>query len=253
MKTGEAVLTDVGMLNEFISYEELKEIKELEKEEIYALTLVKEEKGIKTYIYKFIKRLLDIIAGIVGFVILLPITAVVYIANKINKEEGPLFFIQERIGKKGKIFRMVKYRSMVVDAEEKLHKYLNENNNAKLEYKTYKKIKDDPRVTKVGKFLRKTSLDEMPQLLHLLTGKMTLVGPRPYLPSEKEDMGEYYGIITKYKPGITGLWQVTVRSNVTFEDRLDIDTTYHKIHSLKCDFKILYKTFMHVIKKEGAM
>ena len=93
----------------------------------------------------------------------------------------------------------------------------------------------------------------MPQLLLLLNGKMSLVGPRPYMPREKDDMGDYYNIVIKYKPGITGLWQITGRSNTTFDDRLDIDVKYHKTHSLKNDFKILYKTARFVIKKDGAL
>lgn len=142
---------------------------------------------------------------------------------------------------------------MVIGAEEKLKEYLEENEEARKEYKIYKKLKDDPRITKIGKFLRKTSLDEMPQLLNLLTGEMSLIGPRPYLPSEREDMGEYYNIIIKSKPGITGLWQISGRSNTTFDERLDYDIKYYKDYSLKTDFKILYKTFENVIKKEGAI
>lgn len=142
---------------------------------------------------------------------------------------------------------------MVIGAEEKLKEYLENNEEARKEYKIYKKLKNDPRITKIGKFLRKTSLDEMPQLLNLLTGEMSLIGPRPYLPSEREDMGEYYKIIIKSKPGITGLWQINGRSNTTFDERLDYDVKYYKDYSLKTDFKILYKTFENVIKKEGAI
>lgn len=206
-----------------------------------------------TYIGKVVKRIVDIFAGIVGALILIPLTAVIYIINKVNHEDGPIFFVQERLGKDGKTFKMLKYRSMVVGAEDKLKEYLSENEEAALEYKEYKKLKDDPRVTKVGKILRKTSLDEMPQLLHLISGKMSLVGPRPYLPGEKEDMGEYYNIIIKDKPGITGLWQVNGRSDVTFQDRLNMDSQYYKEKSLKKDFVILYQTFKHVIKREGAV
>ena len=257
MKSSEMVMDDVQVLDNIVDFNEAKALREKHvvpvKEEVYALSCEKEEKGFVFYISKTAKRILDIIAGIVGIIILIPLTIIIYIANKICKEDGPIFFVQERIGKDGKIFKMIKYRSMVVGAEERLRSYLKENPEARAEYKKYKKLKDDPRITKIGSFLRKTSLDEMPQLIHLLTGEMTLVGPRPYLPHEKEDMGVYYGVITKYKPGITGLWQVSGRSNTTFDSRLDIDTTYHKFHSFRFDIKILYRTFVHVVKKEGAM
>lgn len=206
-----------------------------------------------TYIGKILKRIVDIFAGVIGAFILIPLTVVIYIINKVNHESGPLFFVQERLGKDGKAFKMLKYRSMVVGAEDKLKEYLSENEEAAKEYKKYKKLKEDPRVTKIGRILRKTSLDEMPQLLHLISGKMSLVGPRPYLPGEKEDMGEYYDIIIKDKPGITGLWQVNGRSDVTFQDRLNMDLLYYEEKSFKKDFEILYKTFKHVIKKEGAV
>ena len=216
------------------------------------ITEIKTSKGI-TYLSDVLRRIVDICAGLVGLLILIPLTIGVYIINKINHENGPLFFVQERIGKNGKTFKMLKYRSMVVGAEDKLKEYLKENKDAAKEYKKYKKLQNDPRITKIGRVLRKTSLDEMPQLLHLITGTMSLVGPRPYLPGEKEDMGEYYDIIIQSKPGITGLWQVSGRSNTTFEDRLFIDLEYHNNKSLKQDFKILYLTFKHVIKKEGAI
>ena len=125
-----------------------------------------------------------------------------YILNKINHDDGPVFYVQERIGKNGKKFKMLKYRSMVVGAEEKLKEYLANNKEAEKEFKIYKKLKNDPRITQVGRILRKTSLDEIPQLLNLLDGSMSLVGSRPYLPSEIADMGEYYNIIIKNKPGI---------------------------------------------------
>ena len=207
----------------------------------------------KDYVSKIAKRFVDICGGIVGLIVLIPLTIIIYIANKLCGDGGPIFYVQERIGKDGKTFKMLKYRSMVVGAEEKLKKYLEENEEARNEYRLYKKLRHDPRITKIGNFLRKTSLDEMPQLLHLLTGDMSLVGPRPYMLTEKEEMGEYYNIIIKSKPGITGLWQISGRSNTTFEDRLDLDANYGKNHSLKRDIKILWKTAEHVIKKEGAI
>lgn len=207
----------------------------------------------KTYLVeKIAKRGIDIIGGIVGAIILIPLTLIIYIANKVAKDNGPIFFCQDRIGKDGKIFKMYKYRSMVVGADEKLKDYLKENPEATREYKIYKKLKNDPRITKVGKFIRKTSIDEFPQLINVLRGDMSLVGPRPYLPREKEDMGLYYRYIVSKKPGVTGLWQTSGRSDVTFDDRLNMDMKYYNTAGLKTDLKLLAKTAKKVIEKEGV-
>lgn len=213
-----------------------------------------DNKKVRVNIEKGIKRIVDIIAGLVGTILLIPITICIYIARKILKEDdGPIFYDQLRIGKNGKIFKMYKYRSMVIGADEILKEYLEKNEEARREYKEYKKLKNDPRITRVGKFLRKTSLDEFPQFINVLKGDMSLVGPRPYLPREKEDMGEYYTYIIKTKPGITGFWQISGRSDVTFDDRLKMDYDYNKNTSLKNDLKILVKTVLNVMKKEGAI
>lgn len=202
---------------------------------------------------RVIKRIIDIIGGVVGIIALIPLSIIIYIANLLSKDKGPLFYCQKRIGKDGKIFKMYKYRSMVVGADEKLFNYLKENEEARREYKEYKKLKNDPRVTKVGDFIRKTSLDEFPQFINVLKGDMSLVGPRPYLPREKEDMGEYYTYIIQSRPGITGYWQIAGRSDVTFDDRLKMDYNYNQNKSLKTDLKLLVKTVLNVIKKEGAI
>ena len=208
----------------------------------------------KYLIYKIIKRTIDIIGGLVGVMLLVPITVGVAIARLITKEnDGPIFYEQLRIGKNGSKFRIFKFRSMVIGADEALAKYLAENEEARKEYKKYKKLKNDPRITKVGKFLRKTSLDEFPQLINVLKGEMSLVGPRPYLPREKEDMGEFYTYIIKTKPGLTGYWQVNGRSDVDFKERLNMDYYYTQHRGIKLDTKLLVKTFMNVIKKEGAI
>ena len=186
-------------------------------------------------------------------ILIIPITIVIWIANKAVKDKGPIFYTQERIGKNGKIFKMYKFRSMVMGADEKLKKYLEENEDAKNEYKKYKKLKNDPRVTKIGKFIRETSLDEFPQFINVLKGDMSLVGPRPYLPREKEDIKEVFNYITFCKPGITGLWQTSGRNYTTFKDRLNLDMKYYHNHTLKTDIKILYKTVEIVIKRQGAV
>lgn len=210
--------------------------------------------NIKVKIGNIVKRIVDICGGLIGTIVLIPLTIIIYI-NRIvlNENDGPIFYEQLRIGKNGKVFKMYKYRSMIIGADEKLFKYLEENEEARLEYKKYKKLKNDPRITKVGSFIRKTSLDEFPQFINVLKGDMSLVGPRPYLPREKEDMGEYYDYIIKARPGITGYWQIAGRSEVTFDDRLKMDYDYIENKCLKNDSKIFIKTIMNVIKKEGAI
>lgn len=226
-------------------------LKEQEDEEIKPILYEVKKQNIA---YRFVKRLIDIIAGIVGIILLIPLTIVLGIIRIIKKEnDGPLFYEQLRIGKNGKQFRMYKYRSMCMNADERLKEYLEENEEAKKEYKKYKKLKCDPRVTKLGKVLRATSLDEFPQLINVLIGNMSLVGPRPYLPREQKEMGEYYSSIIKVKPGITGPWQIRGRSKITFEDRLKLDLEYVNKCSIKRDIKILWNTFAKVLKKDGAL
>ena len=222
-----------------------------EEEEIKPILLNYKKQNIAC---RIIKRSIDIIAGLVGIILLIPITIIVWFVRIAKKENnGPMFFEQLRIGKDGKLFRMYKFRSMCMNADETLKKYLEENEDARKEYKKYKKLKKDPRITKVGCFLRKTSLDEFPQFINVLKGDMSLVGPRPYLPREKEDMGEYYSSIIKVKPGITGLWQIRGRSKTTFSDRLKLDLDYANKNSILMDIKILLKTFLNVCRKDGAI
>ena len=148
---------------------------------------------------------------------------------------------------------MYKFRTMIVGAEEELEKLLMENEEIRNEYELNKKIKDDPRVTKIGKFLRKTSLDEFPQFINILKGEMSLVGPRPYLKREKKDIGQDYYKIIEMTPGLTGLWQVSGRSNITFEERVKLDLEYYKKNSFFGDIKILLKTITAVLNKKGAV
>jgi len=202
--------------------------------------------------YKILKRIVDIIGALFGIIMLVPMTIGIYIANLIVGDNGPIFYSQNRIGKDGKIFKMYKFRSMVMGADEKLEKYLEENEEARKEYKINKKLKNDPRVTKIGKFIRKTSIDEFPQFVNVLKGDMSLVGPRPYLPREIDDIGKAYPYITAVKPGVTGLWQVSGRNDVTFEERLDLDIQYYKQKGIKSDMKLLGKTVKKVAFKEGA-
>ena len=142
---------------------------------------------------------------------------------------------------------------MVINADEKLKEYLEENDEARKEYKKYKKLKNDPRITKLGEFLRKTSLDEVPQFINVLKGDMRLVGPRPYLDREIKDMGDNYKTIISVKPGLTGYWQVNGRSSTDFETRMKMDMDYIHDRTLWGDTKFLIKTFLKIFVKEGAM
>ncbi len=202
---------------------------------------------------RMIKRMMDIVGGFFGTLLLVPLTIGIYIANLIVNDKGPIFYAQKRIGKNGKIFTIYKYRSMVVNADKKLNRYLKENEEAKKEYEKYKKLKDDPRITKVGNFLRKTSLDEFPQFINVLKGEMSLVGPRPYLRREKKDMGDNYKVITSVKPGITGYWQVNGRSEKDFKERTSMDVAYVHDQNLWFDVKIIVKTVLKIFKREGAI
>lgn len=202
--------------------------------------------------YTISKRLFDIIVSLIGILFLLPIMLVVKIMNVASKDYNPIFYCQDRIGKNGKLFKFYKFRSMVPNADEILFKTLEMDKVAAEEYKINKKLKNDPRITKAGKILRKTSLDELPQLINVLKGDMSLIGNRPYLPREKEDMEGFYEDIIKTKPGITGYWQVNGRSDTTFRKRLELETYYSNNCSLKLDIKIFFKTFEVVLLRKGA-
>lgn len=206
---------------------------------------------IKKELYKFTKRAFDIVASTLGLIILFPILLIVALLIKIDSK-GPVFIDQKRIGKNGKLFKIYKFRSMVDNAEEVLFKMMEEDTQIREEYMTNKKLKNDPRITRVGKFIRKTSIDELPQLINIFLGNMTIVGPRPYLAMEIPDMGGSYNTIIKMVPGLTGPWQVSGRSDVGFQDRCKIDVRYYFRRSLKVDFKIMLKTFSAVLSRKGA-
>lgn len=201
--------------------------------------------------YSFLKRTVDITASATALLLLSPVFLVTSLAIK-NDSKGPAMFTQKRIGKDGKLFEIYKFRTMVPDADKKLFELLEKDEEAAKEYKLNKKLKNDPRITKLGAFLRKTSIDELPQLINVLKGDMSLVGPRPYLPREMEDMEGYYDTIVESKPGITGLWQVSGRSNTTFEERMKFDLEYNENKSLKYDMDLLFKTVGSVVKGDGA-
>lgn len=198
------------------------------------------------------KNIFDFSLTAVGTICISPL--LVYIAYRIKKEDpGPVFFAHERIGKDGKPFPCYKFRSMVTNSQEMLQKYLAENPAAKEEWEREFKLKDDPRVTPIGKVLRRTSLDELPQIFNVLRGEMSLVGPRPVI---QEELDKYYGETAKLyctvKPGITGLWQVSGRSDTTYDERVALDASYIENRSFWGDIVILWKTIAVVALKKGA-
>ena len=216
-------------------------------------SIISEGKTTNEAIENGLKKTIDIIAGIIGTILLIPMICAIFVARKINREDGSMFYVQKRIGKDGKIFKLYKFRSMVIGADNALKKYLESNPEAKEEYSKYKKLKNDPRITKTGAFLRKTSLDEFPQFINILKGDMSLIGPRPYLLREKQDMGEAYNTIIKCKPGLTGLWQVSGRSDTSFKERINLDLEYYKNKNFLYDTRILISTIINVIRGNGAM
>lgn len=217
-----------------------------------AIDLEKNKVSVKEVGYLFIKRLFDIICGLLGIILLIPVTIIVKIVSMCNKDFASIFFSQNRIGKNGKEFKLYKFRSMVPNADEILFKTLEMDKVAAEEYKKNKKFKNDPRITKVGRVMRKLSIDELPQLINVLKGDMSMIGNRPYLPREKDDMGEYYKDIIKTKPGLTGYWQVNGRSDTTFNERLKLESFYSNHNSLVLDIKIFFKTFQVVLFGKGA-
>ena len=205
----------------------------------------------KVSAYHYFKRALDIAISSVALVVLSPVFLATSIAIKLDSK-GPVIYKQKRIGKDGKLFKLYKFRSMKQDADKILFDMLENDKDIAEEYRLNKKLKDDPRITKVGKFIRRTSIDELPQLLNVFKGEMSLVGPRPYLPREMDDMGDYYDTIIESKPGITGLWQVSGRSNTTFESRLEFDEQYNEEKGFFYDMGLLFKTVGSVVKGDGA-
>ena len=203
-------------------------------------------------IYNFLKRILDIIGGIIGCILLVPMTIIIKIISIINKDYDSIFFTQDRIGKNGKIIKIYKLRSIIPNAEKEIEELFEKDPKIKEEYLKNKKLEKDPRITKIGWIIRKYSIDEFPQLINVLIGNMTLVGPRPYLLREKIDMGKYYDYVITCKPGITGLWQVSGRSDISFKNRLKLDEKYASEKSIKLDITILLKTFKAVLGKKGA-
>jgi len=197
------------------------------------------------------KRVVDVIAVLTGGVLILPLILAISLLVWLEAG-GPVFYKAERLGRDGKKFSCVKFRTMVHGAEERLRRVLEEDPIAREEYARYHKLRDDPRVTRVGRILRKTSLDELPQLWNVLKGEMSLVGPRPYLPRESAEIGETQGEILRVYPGITGPWQVGGRNKTSFGERVEIDARYVRNWSIWLDIMILALTVRALLLDRGA-
>jgi Undecaprenyl-phosphate galactose phosphotransferase WbaP len=200
----------------------------------------------------FIKSLFEKILTLISIILLLPILVLIAITIKLDSK-GSIIFVQKRIGQNKKMFPLFKFRSMYFDSDKKLIEYINKNQKARIEWETYKKLRNyDPRVTRIGRIIRRYSLDELPQLFNVMLGKMSLVGPRPYLFEELKGKVLFKDTIAKVKPGITGLWQISGRSELPFEERLALDEYYIRNWSLWMDIIILLKSIKVLFSKKGA-
>ncbi len=207
---------------------------------------------IKRFLYLFIKRGFDIVLSMIGLIFLIPVTVVIKIASMLSGDFHSIFFVQNRIGKNGREFKFFKFRSMVPNADEILFRTLELDAIMAEEYEKNKKLKNDPRITKVGRIIRKLSIDELPQFINVFLGDMSMIGNRPYLPREKKDMGKYFDDIVKTKPGLTGYWQVNGRSDTTFKKRCELEQYYSNNAGLRMDIKIFFKTFKVVLGCKDA-
>jgi Undecaprenyl-phosphate galactose phosphotransferase WbaP len=202
-------------------------------------------------LFPIAKRALDILGAGVGLVLLAPFFLIV--ALMVRADGGPAFFAHQRVGRGGKLFGCLKFRSMVVDSQARLEALLANDPAARAEWEATRKLKNDPRITRIGRFLRSTSLDELPQLINVLRGEMSLVGPRPV---QEAEIDRYYGASAAHymavRPGITGLWQVSGRSETSYESRVALDVSYVSRPSLLADLSILLRTPVAVLSRRGA-
>ena len=199
--------------------------------------------------YMSVKRVFDLVISTIGLIILSPIFLILAIIVKLDSK-GPVFFAHTRYGKNGKKFKMYKFRTMYENAQDMINDFTPEQMK---KWKENFKLQDDPRITKVGKFLRKTSLDELPQIVNIIKGDLSIIGPRPVIEEELEKYGENKEKFLSVTPGLTGYWQANGRSSTTYEQRMEMELYYIDHISPKLDFKIFFKTIESVIKKEGAI
>ena len=202
--------------------------------------------------YLFIKRIFDIICSIVGIIFLVPLTIIIKIVFICTGDFNSIFYRQKRLGKNGKIIKIFKFRTMVPNAEEILEKWLKENPEKRKEYLKDRKIENDPRITKVGNFLRMSSIDEIPQFINILIGDMSLIGPRPVVPDEAENYGKNKTKFLSMRPGLTGYWASNGRNNISYKERIKMELYYIDHCGILLDLQIIFDTIFAVIKKEGA-
>lgn len=224
----------------------------VEVEQLESLLLMKYRYNLLQPVNFTLKRALDILATAVLLVVLSPLMAMIALLVRASSA-GPVFFAQERIGKSGRRFRCLKFRTMVQNADQRLEGLLASDPAVREEWMKYSRITRDPRVTRVGRLLRRFSLDEWPQLWNVLKGEMSLVGPRPYMPRETEKIGSFMDVITRVRPGLTGLWQVSGRKETAFDERLLLDEYYVRNWSLWLDTVILLRTVRIVLQARGAL
>ena len=202
-------------------------------------------------IYFFIKRLFDILIAIIGLIIMIPLSIIIKIGYLLCGDTKTIFYKQDRIGKNGKHISIFKYRTMVPNADKMLEELLKDP-KLKEEWDSDQKLKNDPRITKVGRLLRRTSLDEIPQFINVLIGDMSFVGPRPLVEGELDAHGGDHELYESVRPGITGWWAVNGRSVTSYEERLSLEYTYCKKCSVLFDLKCIFKTICAVISRRGA-
>ena len=198
--------------------------------------------------YRIVKRILSILCSVISIIVLSPLFIIISLIVKISSK-GSVFFIHERIGFQGKKFKLIKFRTMVDNAEDMIAAFTPEQ---KKEWEENFKLKDDPRITKIGKFLRKTSLDELPQLINILKGDMSFVGPRPIVEDELSWYGDNKEKLLSVKPGLTGWWAVNGRSDVPYPERCDLELYYVDRVSFGFDLLVLVKTLGAIVRKDGA-
>lgn len=198
-----------------------------------------------------LKRLTDTIIASVALIFLLPVLVPIALLVRLS-DGGPAIFRQKRIGRNGKEFFCLKFRSMHVDAAQQLKELLERDPLAREEWKATQKLENDPRITRLGNFLRKTSLDELPQLINIIKGEMSIVGPRPIVRNEIEKYGEHFRHYSSVRPGLTGLWQVSGRSETTYDERVALDVEYVQDRSYFMDLKIMAMTVPAVLTSDGA-
>ncbi|WP_194847454.1 sugar transferase [Candidatus Neptunochlamydia vexilliferae] len=207
--------------------------------------------------YPFFKRLFDLAFSTTFITIFSPVYLALALLIKLGSK-GPIFYIGKRLGKGGKHVTIYKFRTMYLDAEERLEEMLKNNPKMREEWEVYQKLQDDPRCTPIGKFLRKTSLDEFPQFLNVIKGDLSVVGPRPHYIEELEGernspLKKYAQFVLSVKPGITGLWQISGRNHLSYEDRVELDSLYYKKQSFFYDLMVVLKTIPLVLISRGAV